>query len=57
MKGSGIGLDISRSLMIRMGGSLDIVDSDGSSDDGIEEEQHGQRSRTVMRFRLFRDPP
>jgi signal transduction histidine kinase len=47
VEGSGIGLDIGRSLVKRMGGKLDVADN---------KEIPGSLDGTVMRFVLFRNP-
>ena len=51
VSGSGIGLEISRELMSRMGGSLDIMNVDEyTSTNGVETQNIG----AIMRLRVYR---
>ena len=53
MPGSGIGLDISKSMISRMGGLLDVVDAASCDSDG---ESSQMLDGTIARLVLFRDP-
>jgi len=54
MPGSGIGLDIGKSMISRMGGLLDVVDA--ASACGSDGESSQMLDGTIVRLVLFRDP-